>query len=234
MVQAMEALFEHHAAGAYSATYVGYPLNYGPRNPGAYDWSIVRRALDGRRRFVIADGGIKLESRVFTENAAHSVLLVVDNAELAAGKRYSVADEYAFTMRQRIEFVARHLGHELELVDMPFDVAWPCHPLWRHDRGHRLTQSALIREELGYRDPVPAGEALARTVDWLVANPPAPGGEAARQIADPFDYAAEDELIERWLRTRESLGEVEAPLPEQGHQYRHPKKPGEAWTAGKG
>jgi nucleoside-diphosphate-sugar epimerase len=228
MVEAMQTLFDKHT----TATYIGYPVNYGPRTPGPYDWSIVRRVLDGRKTFVVADGGVKLESRVYTENAAHSVLLAVDNPELAAGKRYSVADRYAFTMRQRIEFVAKHLGHELELVDMPFDVAWPCHPLWRHDREHRLCQSTLIREELGYSDPVPADQALARTIDWLVENKPEPGGELERQVGDPFDYAAEDALIERWRETREALGEIESPLPEQGHQYRHPKKPGEAWSAG--
>ncbi len=85
MVEAMEAVFAHHAAGAYSATYVGYPLNYGPRTPGPYDWSVIRRVLDGRRTFVIADGGMKIDSRVYTENAAAAVLLVVDNPERAAG-----------------------------------------------------------------------------------------------------------------------------------------------------
>ena len=48
MVEAMNVLFEHHAAGDYAATYIGYPLNYGPRIPGPYDWSVIRRVLDGR------------------------------------------------------------------------------------------------------------------------------------------------------------------------------------------
>ena len=228
MVEAMNTLFEHHPG----ATYVGYPVNYGPRTPGPYDWSVIRRVLDGRRTFVIADGGLKIDSRVFTANAAAAVLLVVDNPDAAAGKRYSVADENAFTMRQRIEFIARHLGAELELIDMPFEVAWPCHPLWRHHRGHRLALSTLIREQLGFRDPVAADEAMATTIDWLLANRPEPGGELERQVGDPFDYEREDELVERWRATLASLGPVESGLPEQGHQYRHPKKPGEAWSAG--
>jgi nucleoside-diphosphate-sugar epimerase len=232
MVEAMQTLFDHHAAGAYSATYVGYPVNYGPRTPGPYDWAVVRRILDGRRSFVIADGGIKLESRVYTENAARSVLLVVDRPELAAGKRYSVADEVQFTIRQRIEFIARHLGHELELVDLPYDVAWPCYPLYRHDREHRLCLSTMIRSELGYEDAVEAGTALGRTVDWLVENAPEPGGEIERQVGDPFAYDLEDELVARWRRMRDAFVPVESPLPEQGHQYRHPKTPGEAWSAG--
>jgi len=231
MVEAMEAVFENHAAGAYSATYIGYPLNYGPRNPGPYDWSVIRRVLDGRRRFAIADDGIKIDSRIYTANAAAAVLLAVDNPERAAGRRYSVADENAYTMRQRIELIARHLGHELELVDMPYELAWPCHPLWRHVRGHRLTQSSAIRAELGYRDAVAPDEAMAATIDWLLANPPERGGELERQIADPFDYQREDELLARWRAAREQLGEVDSPLREQGHQYRHPKAAGEAWSA---
>jgi nucleoside-diphosphate-sugar epimerase len=229
MVEAMDALFEGHAQGAYSATYVGYPVNYGPRSPGPYDWSVIRRILDGRRAFVLADGGIKLESRVFTENAAQSVLLAVDHPDRAAGRRYSVADETQFTMRQRVEFIARHLGHELELVDLPYDVAWPCHPLYRHRREHLLCQSTLIRDELGYSDPVPADVALARTVDWLVENRPEPGDESERQVGDPFAYELEDELVERWRAARDTMGVVESPLPEQRHQYRHPKRPGEKW-----
>ncbi len=232
MVEAMEKLFENHAAGAYSATYVGYPVNYGPRSPGPYDWSVIRRVLDGRQTFVIADGGIKIESRVHTENAAHSVLLAVDNPDVASGKRYSVADETQYTMRQRVEFVARHLGHELELIDLPYELAWPCYPLYRHRREHLLCQSSLIRVELGYRDPVPADVAFARTIDWLVENRPEPGGEIEQQVGDPFAYAQEDELVERWRRARASVGDVESPLPPQGHQYRHPKKAGEAWSAG--
>ena len=135
-------------------------------------------------------------------------------------------------MRQRVEFIARHLGQELELVDLPYDVAWPCHPLYRHRREHLLCQSNLIRSELGYQDPVPADVALARTIDWLVENRPEPGDEIERQVGDPFAYELEDALVERWSGARDSLGEVESPLPPQGHQYRHPKKPGEAWRAG--
>lgn len=229
MVQAMDTLFTHHARGDYAATYVMYPVNYGPRNPGPYDWAIVRRVLDGRRRVIIADGGVKLESRVFSANAAAAVLLVVDQPDRAAGKKYTVADRYAYTMRQRIEFIARCLGTELELVDMPYELAWPCHPYWRRSRDHKLCLSTLIREELGYRELTEPDQGFAETISWLTANRPEPGGEAERQVGDPFDYASEDELMDRWLAARKDFGDVEPRLPAAGHQYRHPKAPGEAW-----
>lgn len=229
MAEAMKALLEHHAAGHYSATYLGYPNNYGPRQPGPLEWSVIRRVLDGRKSMVIADGGIKLESRIHTENAARAILLVVDNPKIAAGKRYSVTDDTMYTMLQRIEFIARHLGASFEFIDMPYDLAWPCHPLWRHRRGHALCSSSLIRTELGYADEIAPEVGMARTVDWLVANQPERSGESERQIGDPFDYEAEDDLVRRWQGAVESLGEIASPLPGEAHFYRHPKTPNEQW-----
>ena len=184
---------------------------------------------------MIADGGLKIDSRVYTANAAAAVLLVVDNPEAAAGKRYSVADENAFTMRQRIEFIARHMGAELELVDMPYELAWPCHPLWRHVRGHRLAMSTLIREELGYREPVAAGRGDGED-DRLAAREPARAGRRDRAPGRrPVRLRrARTSSSRAGGRRATAFGPAESPLPEQGHQYRHPKKPGEAWSAGPG
>lgn len=225
MAEAMETLFETHP----ESTYIGYSLNYGPRNPGPVDWCVIKRVLDGRQVIVVADGGLKLDSRVYTENAAAAVLLAVDKHDVAAGKRYTITDERQFTMTQRIQFIANYLGRDLQLIDMPYSHAWPCYPLWRHVPGHRLCRGDLIREELGYKDPVPPETALARTIDWLVANPP--DKEVERQIADPFDYAAEDLLIERWQTVASATSDLHRRLPDQGHPYRHPTKLGERWDS---
>lgn len=229
MAQAEAALFQAHQDGCYNATYIGYPILYGPRQPGPQDWSIVRRILDGRRQFIIADGGIKLESRAYVENAAHATLLAVDQPEASAGRKYAVSDDKLYTMRQRIEAIARHLNHEFEFIDMPYDLALPCHVLWRHGRGNRIRDTHRVRDELGYRDVVSAGEAMRRTVDWLVHNRPEPDGEAEIQLGDPFDYAREDRLIRDWTQWRNSLPAVDYPMPPPAHIYRHPAKPNEPW-----
>lgn len=229
MAQAVEALFEHHAKGSYSATYLGYPNAYGPRQLAPLEWCIIRRILDGRRRFVLPDGGIRLDSRIYTGNAAHAVLLVVDNPELSAGKRYTAGDRSVFSVRRRVEFIAAYLGHEFEYVDMPWDLAWPAHPLCRTLRDHVLSENNLLRTELGYQDPYSPDEAMRHTVDWLLANQPERGGDTERRIGDPFDYPAEDTLIDRWTQVRASLAELRSPLVDPGHFYRHPKKPEEAW-----
>lgn len=230
MAETIEHVLGHHASGSFSATYVGYPNNYGPRQPGPMEWSVVRRVLDKRTPFIIADNGMKLESRIHTENAAQAVLLIVDHPGIAAGKRYTVCDRDVYSIRRRIEFIADYLGHEFEFVDMPWDIGWPCHPIYRHNRQHSLVESLLIRKDLGYTDPVPTHIGMRRTIDWIMTNRPEPGGEVEQQIGDPFAYEQEDELIRRWQDAKRSLSDIKSPLPsEQRHFYRHPKVPGEKW-----
>ena len=229
MAQAEAALFEAHRDKCYNATYIGYPILYGPRQLAPLDWSIIRRVLDGRRQFVIADGGLKLESRAYVENAAHAVLLAVDMPEASAGRQYFVADEKVYTMRQRIEAIARYMNHTFEFIDMPYDVALPCHVLWRHTREHRMRDTHRVRNELGYRDLIRADEAMQRTVDWLVENQPKHGDEADLQLGDPFDYAREDKLIKEWTVWRNHLPPMDYPVLPPAHMYRHPKRPNEEW-----
>jgi hypothetical protein len=59
--------------------------------------------------------------------------------------------------------------------------------------------SARIRAELGYREAVSPDSAMARTIEWERANPPA--------AVDPaqFDYAAEDAALDQ-LRVRDKIG----------------------------
>lgn len=229
IAEAEAALFDAHAQGHFNATCIAYPILYGPRQPGALDWAIVRRVLDGRRRFVIADGGCKLESRAYSANAAHAVLLAVDQPEASAGRKYIVADADVHSLRQRIEAIAAHFGHAFELVDLPYDCALPCHPLWRHTRESRLRDTSRIRRELGYADLVPAAEGLRLAADWMVQHRDAMA-RAERQLGDPFDYEREDRLVDAWRRTRAGLRDIDYPLPARAHVYRHPTRPFEGWT----
>ena len=230
MAQAQQALFAAHAAGHFNATYVAYPIVHGPRQPGTHDWSIVRRVLDGRKPFIIADGGGKVEDRAFAGNAAHAVLLCVDQPEKSAGQKYLMSDEHLYTMRQRIEAISRHMGHEFEFVDMPYELAVPCHVLWRRGRTSRFRDTSKIRYELGYRDQTSPWDAVRESVDWLLANRPERDGELEHQLGDPFDYVREDRLIAQWRSHIASFPAVDYPLPGYAHMYRHPDKPNEPWS----
>ena len=64
-----------------------------------------------------------------------------------------------------------------------------------------------LRRELGYRDAVQPAEAIARTARWLAEHPPEPRGMEETVLQDPFDYAAEDALIDGWRAALQTLDE---------------------------
>lgn len=202
IVETEAVVFDHHPG----ATHLRYPLLYGPRQLVPREWSIVRRCLDGRPFLIVPDGGLTLETVCYGENAATAVLCAVDRPEAAAGRVYNVGDSELLTLAQTAEVIADELGHRWELVSMPVELATPARPMLRHwSSRHRVVDTTRIRAELGYRDAVPPLEALARTARWLAEHPVPPGDRVERVLQDPFDYAAEDQLVAAWRRAMSEL-----------------------------
>ena len=218
-----EQVFEHHP----DATHIRYPYVYGPYQPCPREWCVVRRILDGRPFIVLPDGGLTLHHFGYAENLAHALLLAVDQPERSAGQIYNAADQEVLTLRQVVEVISAGLCEAAarpEIVSMPWELATPARPLVTQPlTTHRVVSTAKLEQELGYRDVVPARQALVRAARWLVANPPEPGGWEEKILQDPFDYAAEDKLVATWKR---ALGQVEAvewkTLPGYGMAYTGP------------
>ena len=205
ILRSEEAVFAHHP----DATIFRYPHVYGPRQLVPREWCIVRRILDGRRRLVLGDGGLTLHTFGYAENLAHALLLAVDQPEVAAGRVYNCGDEQVWSLRQVALTIARLMDHELEIVPVPGAFAFPTQPLLAHERtDHRVMDLTRIKAELGYRDAVPTGEGLRRTVDWLVANRPEPGGLTEKILGDTFDYVAEDQIAAAQRRYEAELRDV--------------------------
>lgn len=213
-------VFEHHP----SAAHFRYPYAYGPYQLAPREWCVVRRILDGRRRIVVPDEGLTLHHHGYTVNLAHAVLLGIDQPDAAAGTVFHCGDEEVLTIRQVVEIVAAALDHELEIVSMPYDLALPARPLLTQPLPtHRVLDLSRIRATLGYRDVVGAREAVAHTARWLAEHPIPPGSTEEMVLTDPFDYAAEDALIDAWLAARASLPAVRFdPEPGYGLAYSGP------------
>ena len=178
---------------------------YGPHQLVPREWLVVRRILDGDR-IVVADDGLTLHHHGYTENLAHALLLAVEQPDAAAGKIFNVGDEEVLSIRQVIELIGRRARSPLEIVSMPYELAVPARPLLAQPLPtHRVLDITRVRHDLGYRDVVPARLAVAATARWLVDNPCAPGGQEEIVLTDPFDYAAEDRLIDAWLGAYESF-----------------------------
>jgi nucleoside-diphosphate-sugar epimerase len=219
IVRTEEAVFEHHP----DATHFRYPYVYGPYQLTPREWIVVRRVLDGRHRIVVADDGLTLHHHGYTENIAHALLLALEHPERAAGKLFNIADEEVLSVRQVVEIIASALGHELEVVSMPYDLAVPARPLLAQPLPtHRVLDLTRVRAELGYRDVVPAREAVARTARWL-ADHPLVGTVEEHTLTDPFDYAAEDRLVDAWQAARASVPEFDGETqPRWGLAYSGP------------
>lgn len=222
-------IFAQADRGAFRATHFRYPLIYGPRQNVPIEWLVVKRILDGRPYIIVPDGGLSIVGRAAARNAAHCVLLAVDRPEASAGQTYNVADDDQYTQRQWIELIAEAVGRgPLAIASLPDDLAVPARPLFPLDApiAHSLVDSAKARAELGYRDALPAREALRETVAWLLENPVTP--EEYPHLRDRFDYDAEDRLVTAY---REAVDRIRRDHPfeigETRHSYAHPKQAGQ-------
>ena len=202
IVRTEQAVFAAHP----NAAHFRYPYLYGPYQPAPREWTIVRRILDGRQRIVVADDGLTLHHHGYTENCAAAVVPRSNIPSAARGTIFNIGDEEVLTVRQVVELCARELGAEIEIVSMPYELAVPAWPLLAQPSAtHRVLDLTRVHHQLGHRDVVPAREAVAHTARWLAEHPPARGGLEEMVLTDPFDYAAEDALMDAWIAARASV-----------------------------
>jgi nucleoside-diphosphate-sugar epimerase len=228
MLEAEQFVMRCHEQGHFNVTHFRYTIGYGPNQIGPSEWSIVRRILDGRKQYLLPNGGQVLISRGFSENCAHGLLLAVDQPDASAGEIYNVCDETLLTVRSRVELIADIMGHEFEFVDVPTGITQPgylaTYPPHMNYPYHEVMSLDKIKTQLGYREVVSPERAMEITVNWLLENRPEPGGSMERNVGDSFDYAAEDRLIERLTDIYQTLRDEGHGAPYSWrHPYPHPK-----------
>lgn len=233
LAEAEDVAFAAHPG----ATILRFPMIYGPNNARPHEWPVIRRVRDGRRRMIVPDGGGQIITRCAARNAAEFVLAAVDRPRASAGQVYNCGDPVAWSLRQWIEAITGLLDAELELVAIPADIAVEAAttllPLANTTATHVVLSTAKAERELGYQPAVEPLAALAETLEWYDANPGLDPG-ASPSMADRFDYACEDALIERYReaapRLRDSVPQRPAPPV---HSMPHPKAPGRTDARGR-
>ena len=221
-----DAVMQGHADGHYQATHFRYPVVYGPRQLTPTVWAVMRRVMDGRDFIVLPDGGLSIVTRGYSENVAHAVLLAAAQPDTAAGQIYNCGDETQFTLAQWVEVAAEAMGGKLEVIGVPDRHAYSARTLlmFNGPADHQLFDLHKIRSELGYRDRVPAAEAMRRTVQWYKENPPDQSLEFIADIAQ--HYRTEDALAAIQREAEARMAEVEHVARDFHHPYPHPKQPG--------
>ena len=199
-----EAVLHHQP----EATHFRYPFVYGPRQPVPREWLIVKHILDRRPHIILPDGGLTIHHFGYSENLAHAILASIDRPENCRGQIYNAADQEVLTLRAVVELIAAGLDHDWEIVNMPWEIAVPARPLITQPlTTHRVLDVTKMERDFGYRDLVPPREAVVRAARWLVENPLDENQQSLLQ--DPFDYAAEDALIESWRKALATIPEIE-------------------------
>ena len=167
-------------------TILRLPAVYGPGNRQHRLGTYVRRMDDGRPAILLGEGEAGWRwTRGYVENVAAAVALAVTHAG-AAGRIFNVGDEPTLTVREWVMLVADSAGWRGEIVEVP-DERLPNSLRQPYDwRYHLETDTGLIRQALGYREPVPPKQAIAATIEWERAN---------RGPEDAPDYAEEDAAI---------------------------------------
>lgn len=179
---------------------------HGPFSPALREWYFIKRALDGRRRVVLADHGDNRFSTSATVNIAELVALC---GEKPGRRVLNAVDVETPSVAEIARTVYETLDRDVEVVGFPGPpvdgvggTPWTvAHPL--------VLSMAAATVELGYRQPVSYEEAVRDAIDWAVREVRAArrrdeGWEAvfpglARRAAEDhwFDYEAEDDFLAR-------------------------------------
>jgi len=171
------------------ATIVRLPMVYGEGDYQHRLFGYLKRMDDGRPAIVLPDEYDMFRiSRAHVENVAAGIALVAMD-ERAKGRIYNIAELEALTEREWIEAVGKSVGWRGRVVTVPQDALPEGQRSASDLTAHLAVDSARIRAELGYQEPVAFEEGLARTIAWERANPP------ANLKAEDFDYNAEDALL---------------------------------------
>jgi nucleoside-diphosphate-sugar epimerase len=169
-------------------TVLRLPMIYGPGDRLRRFRPVLKRIGDGRRRILLEEGWADWRPpRGYVDNVAAALALAAVS-ERAAGRVYNVAETPAFSELDWARKIAAAAGWHGEFRVVPQN-RMPAHLAQKgRSAQHWEADSSRIRRELGYREPVPVEDAIARTVAWERANP------NCEFDWHKFDYAAEDAM----------------------------------------
>lgn len=170
-------------------TILRYPMVYGPRDSQHRLFQYLKRMDDNRPAIVLEQGMAHWRwTKGYVENMAAAVALAITD-ERATGQIYNVGEDEALSEAEWVKAIGVAAGWSGEVVIAPRDRVPEHLAPDINTAQHLVVDTARIRQELGYTEPVSRDEALRRTVAWERAHPP-------EEIdAKAFNYAAEDALL---------------------------------------
>jgi nucleoside-diphosphate-sugar epimerase len=179
------------------ATILRLPMVYGPGDYGGQKrrfWPYWKRMEDGRPAILLDRRTARWRAPWgYVEDVAEAVGLAVEN-ERAADEVYNVG-EHGLDLQSWIRELAAVAGWRGRIVVVDEECPAPNLPRSLNLDQDLEMDSTKIRRDLKYQETTSRAEALKRTVAWDRDHPPNQTDSAQ------FDYAAEDAILERTVRT---------------------------------
>jgi nucleoside-diphosphate-sugar epimerase len=159
---------------------------YGPGDKLHRFFPILKRIDDRRPAMLFAESVAAWRGpKGYVENVADAIALAAISDHIAP-RVFNVGEQEIITELEWARRIAAACGWRGEFrVVRDGDAPDHLKPRGNYQQ-HWVADTSRIRRELGFRETVSREDALARTIAWERANPPA--------HVDPrqFDYAAED------------------------------------------
>jgi nucleoside-diphosphate-sugar epimerase len=146
-------------------TVLRLPAVYGPRDKQNRIKAYLDQMDAEPRVLMTKEQSVWRWTRGYVEDVAAAIVLAVMDGR-AVGRVYNVGEESALTEREWVEEIGKAFDWTGEVLQAPLEDL----PEQRRQpfdfRYELMTDTARIREELGYSEPVGREEALRRTVEW--------------------------------------------------------------------
>ncbi|MEX2125841.1 MAG: NAD-dependent epimerase/dehydratase family protein [Woeseia sp.] len=152
-------------------TVIRLPAVYGPGDKQHRIRPYLRRMNAGRPAVLLAKEQSEWRwTRGYVENVAAAIAIAAVN-DRAAARVYNVGEDPAPKEREWVREIGMAVGWTGEVVQVSAEHL-PEHLRQPFDFRYELaTDTARIREELSYSEPVGREEALKRTVEWELSQP---------------------------------------------------------------
>jgi nucleoside-diphosphate-sugar epimerase len=153
------------------ATVLRLPCVYGPGDYQHRTFEYLKRMDDGCTSIQLGELRAAWRwTRGYVENVAAAVVLAATD-ERASGQTYNVGEQEGLSETDWVRRIGEAAAWRGEVLTVPEDQL-PDKSRTAFDwRQHIVGDTSKIRRELGYRECVPADEAMVRTIAWERANP---------------------------------------------------------------
>lgn len=190
--QAEQVLLKAWQDASFPATILRLPAVYGPYDYQAREWYFIKRLIDGRRRFLLPDGGMGVFHREYAGNIADQLIFLMQEPE-SIGEIYNSGHQHFQTCRAMVEMAARQMGTEIELHTLPqANMPWPI--VLAPSLVYYQTTDKLAA--LGYREQVDLVAGWAETFSFFRKHPVTEWLFQQRSTVNLFNYREEDRAID--------------------------------------